>query len=676
MFDGPYPHLSSPTSHHPRLPSLDLGDANPFGPESMPGLVRTAGSSSLPPRKAVVVTPPTTAPTDSDRDLPSDPAASLPPPNPLGVHPVTNGIGQAQPIPVRPQLMDRRGSSGESGHPPDGAVVTKPTTPAAETTPDRPKMSRWREIGFIILIAASHLMTQAALGQALAPLDIIGAGLGARSIGETAWFVAAYSLTVGTFILVSGRLGDLFGHFLVYVLGWVWFGVWSAITGFSAYPQSHIFFDLCRAFQGIGPALLMPNGLALLGRAYAPGKKKNIAFSVFGGLAPAGFVIGAISGSGWASGVWWPWAFWTFSFACFGLAIVSRLIVPRWLRSRQRKDPSELDSGSDRSGPGPPRTKIRFPDTESDIGRPVSHSRPRHGHRDESRRRSTRSPSWLSRLDLIGAFTGVLGLVFVNVAWNNGPVFGWQAEHVVFSLVLGLVLLAWFGYVQTISRYPLLPRTALTATSGFVIGSVAIGWSAFGIWVFYMFRFLQQVRGESAIVSALHFLPAVPAGMVAAGLTGLLLSKAPVSVTMVCAMVAFFVGIVLAATMPARQSFWAQAFVSVLIMPFGMDMSFPAGSIILSNSMPAHQQGLAMSLVNTAVNYSISIALGIAGTVESRVVAKAIKAGRKPAATLLLGFRSAFYTAVALSGLGLVLAIVYFLRDMQSRRWSLKPGPH
>ena len=44
---------------------------------------------------------------------------------------------------------------------------------------------------------------------------------------STPWFLAAYSLTVGTFILISGRLGDLFGHKNLLILGYIWFGTFS-----------------------------------------------------------------------------------------------------------------------------------------------------------------------------------------------------------------------------------------------------------------------------------------------------------------------------------------------------------------------------------------------------------------------------------------------------------------
>ncbi len=66
------------------------------------------------------------------------------------------------------------------------------------------------------------------------------------------------------------------------------------------------------------------------------------------------------------------------------------------------------------------------------------------------------------------------------------------------------------------------------------------------------------------------------------------------------------------------------------------DMSFPATTIVLGRALPRRHQGLAASLVNTFVNYSISIRLGISGTVDSEV-----NSGGKD---LLRGYRGALYT--------------------------------
>jgi MFS family permease len=87
-------------------------------------------------------------------------------------------------------------------------------------------------------------------------------------------------------------------------------------------------------------------------------------------------------------------------------------------------------------------------------------------------------------------------------------------------------------------------------------------------------------------------------------------------VVTIMSMTFFTVGIIPVATAPVDQTYWAQTFICSLIMPWGMDMSFPAGTIIMSQSIPKQHQGVAASLTNTIVNYSISMVLGFAGTVE------------------------------------------------------------
>jgi MFS family permease len=151
----------------------------------------------------------------------------------------------------------------------------------------------------------------------------------------------------------------------------------------------------------------------------------------------------------------------------------------------------------------------------------------------------------------------------------------------------------------------------------------------------------------------------VVAGLLAAGLTGFMLTHTPVSFVMMISMVAFFVGIIVACFQPMQQVYWAQTFVSILIMPFGMDMSFPAATVILSNHMPPEHQGLAASLVNTVVNYSISIALGIAGTVDVYA----------PFDSPFQQNRNAFYLAMGLSGMGVLLGAMFFIHSWIKEGW-------
>ena len=126
---------------------------------------------------------------------------------------------------------------------------------------------------------------------------------------------------------------------------------------------------------------------------------------------------------------------------------------------------------------------------------------------------------------------------------------------------------------------------------------------------------------------------------------------------MTIALSAFLVGTILIGTAPVGETYWARTFVCTLIIPFGMDMSFPAATLIMSNSVDKKHQGVAASLVNTIVNYSISLALGFAGTVEAYTAD-----GGLTGADRLAGIRHAFYMAYGLAAGGLLLSIMFMAK--------------
>jgi MFS family permease len=467
----------------------------------------------------------------------------------------------------------------------------------------------------------AQFMTQAALGQVIAPLHIIGNSLAITSPGQLSWVVAAYSLTVGTFILIAGRLGDLYGHKRFFIAGFLWFGFWSLVAGFSVYVQSGgangaVFFDICRASQGIGPAFLLPNAIAILGRTYGPGRRKEMAFSLFGGMAPSGFLVGATFSSLLAELAWWPWAFWIMGIACGLLAVAGYFAIPH----------------------SPPPVC----NTEEGI------------------------TTW-SRVDGWGSITGVTALVLINFAWNQGPVVGWTTPYTYILLIIGFLFLFLFAFIESRATFPLIPHTAFSIDTAFVLGCIAAGWSSFGIWVFYLWSFYEELRHSSPLLSCAFFAPASISGLAAALTTGVILHKVPASFVMLMSMLAFLTGSILLATTPIHQIYWAQSFVSIVVMPWGMDMSFPAATILLSNKMRREEQGVAASLVSTVVNYSISIGLGLAGTIDSRV-------GGEGEEGLLRGYRAAWYLGIGLAGLGVLTALAFGCTHLMKLKESTEKG--
>jgi MFS family permease len=502
-------------------------------------------------------------------------------------------------------------ASATEGTNADNITRTKSTLSIAET------LSLPREIVFVSTICMAQFMTQVGLGNTLPILAIITDSFHS-SPAEAPWYIAGYSLTIGTFILFSGRLGDLYGYKLMLLIGLSWFAFWSLIAGFSVYSEhAHVLFIFARVLQGIGPAIALPNGLAILGATYKPGRRKAMIFSMFGACAPIGGVAGAVFGSLFAR-AWWPWAYWSFAITLVATAVIGWYAIP-----------------------DPPRKIIL-------------------------KGRSTRDK--IEELDPLGATTGVAALILFNFAWNQAPIVGWDKVYVYVCLILSLVFVAAFFYVELrLSKYPLIPFSALSLDVSFVLACVACGWAGFGIWIYYSFQFHEVLRGASPLLASAWISPVAVSGVLAALAGGYLLGVMRPAWVMVGALTAFTLGNVLMMTAPIDQIYWKNSFICAIVIPWGMDMSFPAATLILSDAVKKEHQGVAASLVNTIVNYSISLGLGFAGTVEVH-----INNGGKTPGDLLKGYRGAWYVGAGLPAVGILISLIFVVKGVRGDRSKIK----
>ena len=475
-----------------------------------------------------------------------------------------------------------------------------------------------REVLLVIIVCMSQFCTQAAFLGTLVLLPKIGATFDIDDPPQLAWLVAGYSLTVGTFILFSGRLGDLFGYKRIFIIGLIWWSIWSMISGVAAY-SSFVLAVFSRVMQGIGPALCLPNALAICGVSYPPGHRKAMVFAMFGAVAPIGAVVGGSIASA-LDLIWWPWALWAMAIWLVILAVLAYFVIPNLPRS---------------SEPLPSDWK-----------------------------------SWVTVLDLPGAIVGVTALILFNFAFTQSPIDGWATPVALVPLILGVLLFLGFLYIEfKVSPKPLLPYDAINADVAFVLAAICCGWASFGIWTLYFTKLVQDLRSLSPLLTTAWFSPVTVSGAVAAIFTGKLLGPWNVRppVVMVMALVCFMTGSVLTATAPINQVYWGQFFVATIVMPWGMDSSFPAATLILSDVVSREHQGVAASLVNTVVNYGIALGVGFAGIVEIHA-----HGGGSLEDSLLHSYRGALYMGVGISGLGVVIALAFLVRDqlhsLRSRR--------
>ncbi|KAJ9607736.1 multidrug-resistance type transporter aminotriazole resistance [Cladophialophora chaetospira] len=481
------------------------------------------------------------------------------------------------------------------------------------------RMSRKQEILFNIMVAMLQLIPQSTLTTVMPVSKDIGQSFSVSNVSVLPWVVAAYALSFGTFILIGGRLGDIFGHKTMVVIGYGWLSFWSIVAGLSHYAGYEVFF-VARGFQGIGASLLVPNGLALLGRTYPPGSKQKIfAFTLFGMCAPIGAYPGMIFGALFTRYAGWWWSFYTLAMVCCFLAIAATFILVS----------------------PPPTPKQMLPVRER-----------------------------LREMDWLGAVTGVGGLVCVQVSLVSAPASGWSTQYIFMLLILGILLIAFFIVTELkIAEQPLVPFRMLKADVGFVLGAVACGWATFGIWTWFLWKFLLTIKLDAPLEAALQVFPIVPVAFIASVLTAWMMKKCQPCWTLFWALVAFAFGPLLLAIDSGinTTTYWSWTFASLVVMPFGMDMSFPAATLIMSNYFPPQQQGVAGSLISTTVYYSISLGIGLASTVEVHVNDH----GRKR----LAGVRGAWYMGVGLAGLGVLICVAFIVRSILHPAPSISTGP-
>ncbi|TIA72276.1 hypothetical protein E3P91_02138 [Wallemia ichthyophaga] len=515
------------------------------------------------------------------------------------------------------------GASDQAQDPQEATDKREDSTGASE--PITPKRSSSNAVNFIfewaavLICVSSMLFTQVGIGAYLViTKEFIAATFNIEgNAGQQSWIIAAHSLTVGTFVLPAGRLGDMFGNKKILCIGFLWYSIWSMVTGLTVYTRSIIFFDVCRALQGIAPALMLPNAAGIIGRTYPPGVKKAISFALFGASAPNGFVFGALFSSLFAqSSVKAPvnGAEWAWSNFVLAIALVVMFCLAMWI----------IPADGDRS-------------EQKGLG-----------------------------FDYWGTMTAVSGLILFNFAWNQAAIVTWNNGYVCALLVVGVLLLGVFAWVESRVAQPLLPLSVFrNVHNNLMLGCIVTGWSTFSIWLFYSIRFIQDLRNVGTLETVSQIVPCSVTGCLAASLSTILILKVGGSWVMIGALFAFLTAICLVAFQPVDLTYWAMQFVAFVIAPFGMDMSFPAASIIISDHLPREHQGLAGSLVNTLVNYSIAIALGIAATVEMNVN----NGGRDTES----GIRGALYLGVGLAATGVILALTNKMIEVVESRRSADP---
>ena len=126
------------------------------------------------------------------------------------------------------------------------------------------------------------------------------------SLVDSQWIVSAYGVTFAGFLLLSGRLSDIYGGKRIFLFGFLVFCLASLVAGLAA---SELVLICARVVQGVGAAVASASGLALLTRIFAPLGRLNQALGIFTAVSSAGFTSGILLGGILTELIGWRWIF-------------------------------------------------------------------------------------------------------------------------------------------------------------------------------------------------------------------------------------------------------------------------------------------------------------------------------------------------------------------------------
>lgn len=165
--------------------------------------------------------------------------------------------------------------------------------------------SQMRKNIFMVAVVLTQLVQVSHFGLGINSGLSIAASIGASPI-QASWIAASFPLTQGSFVLVGGRLGSVYGHRNLLAVGCF---IWLVFTLSSGFAKSIVVLCALRGLTGIGGGLMVPNAVGLLGITFPPGKQRNLSLALFGAMAPVGAAGGSLVSGVVVQLTAWKWIF-------------------------------------------------------------------------------------------------------------------------------------------------------------------------------------------------------------------------------------------------------------------------------------------------------------------------------------------------------------------------------
>lgn len=419
------------------------------------------------------------------------------------------------------------------------------------------------------------------------------------SAANLQWIVSAYILAFGGFLLLGGRVADLFGRRSAFIAGTAAFGAASLVAGLA---QSEAIMIAARGLQGLAAAFMTPAALSIVMVMFKEGSERNKALGIWSAVASGGAAAGLLLGGVITQYANWRWNF----FINVPITAVVVFLAYRML--------------------------------------PLHESEAKHNN-----------------MDLPGAILVTGGLVSLVYGLTNAPAWGWTSGESLAYLGGAVLLLVGFIINESHAKYPLMPLSIfkirnLTGANLVQLPITAGLMSMF----FFMTLYVQEILGYSPTKSGFSFLPvAVTIGIVAT-ITSKHVARIGYKKFMVFAPLLMAFGFYLLTHTPVDGGYITHVLPGLIAIAAGAGMSFVTITIAATSGVPGHESGLASGILSTSQQIGgalgLAILSGVAASVMSSSLAKSDGSELAIAAATVDGYHAAFWIGMAFTILASLFA--------------------
>jgi len=403
-------------------------------------------------------------------------------------------------------------------------------------------------------VLAVTCLALGAVVSAMASLNVALPSL-ARETGasqtQLSWVVDAYSLVFAALLLPAGAFGDRFGRRKALLAGLVIFGAASAIATMTTQPYLLI---VLRGVLGLGASLVMPATLSTITTTFPP-EQRGRAVGTWAAVAGGSAVIGLLATGALLEE--WSWR------AAFVLNVALAIIAVVG-------------------------TIVAVPESADDDA---------------------------PKLDSVGSLAAILGLAFLVYSVIEAPENGWLSGVTVAGTVVGLLVLAGFVWWELRRASPLLdPR--LFKNQRFAAGtlSISLQFFAFFGFIFVVMQYLQIVRRDSALISALSVTPMAAAMLPSARLAPRLATRIGARPCCVGGLVLVAVGLSILSRSDGATSYWLIV-AGLLPLGAGMGLAMTPATTAITDALPPALQGVASAMNDLSREVGGALGIAVLGSV-------------------------------------------------------------